>query len=90
MKVYASMIRVTVVIGLAAALLTGCAPKTVRPEVSAAEAQIEADVQREFAGELYRKRSLRVNEVYRRLLVANAEFCQVSESSKITGSTGGN
>ena len=81
MKVYASMIRVTVVIGLAAALLTGCAPKTVRPEVSAAEAQIEAEVQREFAGELYRKRSLRVNEVYRRLLVANAEFCQVSESS---------
>ena len=81
MKVYASMIRVTLVIGLTVALLTGCAPKTVRPEVSTAEAQREAVVQREFAGELYRKRSLRVNEVYRRLLVANAEFCQESQSS---------
>ena len=81
MKEYASMIRVTVVIGLAAVLLTGCAPKTVRPEVSAAEAQAEADVQRKFAGELYRKRSLRVNTVYRRLLVANAEYCQESNSS---------
>ena len=81
MKVYASMIRVTVVIGLATVLLTGCAPKTVRPEVSTAEAQTEAEVQRKFAGELYRKRSLRVNEVYRRLLVANAEFCQESDSS---------
>ena len=79
MKVYASMIRVTVVIGLAAVLLTGCAPITVRPEVSTAEAQREAEVQREFAGELYRKRNLRVNAVYRRLLVANAEFCQESE-----------
>ena len=39
MKVYASMISVAVVIGLAAALLTGCSPKTVRPEVSTAEAQ---------------------------------------------------
>ena len=75
------MIRVTVVIGLAAVLLTGCAPKTVRPEVSTAEAQTEAAIQREFAGELYRKRSLRVNTVYRRLLVANAEYCQESESS---------
>ena len=33
------MIRDSVVIGLAAALLTGCSPKTVRSEVSTAEDQ---------------------------------------------------
>ena len=39
MKVYASMISVAVVIGLAVALLTGCSPKMVRPEVSTVVAQ---------------------------------------------------
>lgn len=66
-------------VGLALLVLASCAPNAKLPTISEEEAAREALIQREIAGDLFRKRRLRVHTVHWNLVAANVDMCNEAE-----------